>query len=124
MAQLAGEQKYDKVLRRDMEELSSNLWFGNPISGEKAGNFRAVYLFFVLTNIPAGTSFGVQHKLGEVPLGYMVIGTPTTSVVDLEPGVDGSGNRLPWSENRVYLKAPNDTNKTVCILLWGTDATA
>lgn len=123
MAQIEGLQHYDRRLRRDMEELASNLWLGQPIDGQKAGNLRAVYLVFSLAGIAAGTTFAVKHPLGEVPLGYLVVGTPTTHVVALSPGTDASGARIPWSSERIYLKAPNDTDKTVCLLLWGTDST-
>jgi len=123
MAQLGGLQSYEKRLRRDMEELANNLWFGRPVNNEKAGNFRAIYLIIDLTGISAGTTFGVKHKLGEVPEGYIVVGTPTTEVVPLAPGLSG-GVVIAWSSTRIYLRAPNDTNKTVAILLWAGDSSA
>gem|GEM_PF-6563226 len=122
LAQIEGTLHYSQRLRRDMEELASNLWLGQPIDGQKAGNLRAAYLVFDLTGIAAGTTFTVRHPLGEVPLGYLVVGTPQTHVIPLSPGTDASGSLIPWSDSRIYLKAPNDTDKRVTLLLWGTDS--
>lgn len=121
MAQLVGLQRYDRTLRKDMEELQNNLWPGAPVSGQKAGNLRAVYLAIDLTGVTAGTTFGIKHSLGETPLGYEVVGTPSSSIVVLEPGESG-GTRIPWTATRVYLKAPAATNVTVMIRLWGSDS--
>lgn len=123
MAQIADAQAYDKRLRRDLEELSTNLWFGRPVDNEKAGNFRGIYLIIDLTGIPVGTTFGVKHKLDEVPEGYIVIGTPATEVINLAPGTSGT-TVLAWTSNRIYLKAPSDTGKSVAILIWAGDSTA
>ncbi len=122
IAQLEGTLHYDRRLRRDLEELSKNIWLGRPIGGQKAGNLRAVYITFSLTGVPAGSTFAVRHPLGEVPLGYIVVGTQTASVVPLSPGTRSDGSVIPWSAERIYLKA-GDTDKTVCLLIWGTDST-
>lgn len=119
MAQLAGTQTIDRGLRRNLEELATNLWLGRPANKEKAGNFRAIFLAIDLTDIPAGTTFGVLHTLSEVPLGYLVVGTATTEVIPLAPG---TGTETAWTSTRLYLKAPADTNKTVVIMVWGTDS--
>lgn len=124
MAQLSGLQSYDKRLRQDLEELSNNLWFGRPVNNTKPGNLRGLYLIIDLTGISAGTTFGVKHSLGETPIGYIVIGTPTTEVITLAPGTDSGGVRIAWTSTRIYLKAPSDTNKTVAILLWAGDSSA
>jgi len=120
MAQLEGTQTYDKRLRRDMQELAANMWLGMPLDGQKAGNLRAVYMVFSLPS-SANATFGLEHELGEEPLGYVVIGTPTTHVVELSPGVDAASAVLPWTAKHVYLKSPK-TDITVCILIWGTDS--
>lgn len=121
MAQLSGTQSYDHRIRRDLEELASNIWLGQPINGEKAGNFRGVFVILDLTGVSIGTSFGVSHELGEVPVGYLVIGTPTAHVITLSPGTNLDGSLIPWSEKLMYLKAPADTNKQVALLVWGQD---
>ena len=123
MAQISGTQSYGKRLRQDLEELANNMWLGQPIDGEKAGNIRAVYVLFDLTGISAGTSFAVPHSLGEAPVGYIVIGTPTTHVIVLAPGTNVDGSLIPWSSKYMYLKAPSDTNKAVALLVWAQDST-
>jgi len=120
VAQLQGIQSYEKRLRADLQELSANLWFGMPLDGQKAGNFRCLFMVF---SLPAGanTTFGLVHELGEAPLGYLVVGTPSTDVVQLSPGTDAGGTRLPWTAKYIYLKSPQ-TSVTICIMLWGTDS--
>lgn len=123
MAQLSGLNKYDKTTRRDLQELQDNLWFGVPVNQQKAGNFRAIYLIIDLTDIAAGTTFGVKHNLGEVPVGYFVVGTATSRVTDLAPGTEASGARIAWTSTRIYLKAPDVTNVTVTLFVWAQDST-
>lgn len=123
MASLEGLGKYESTLRRDLTELSANMWFGQPVTGEKAGNFRAVYLIFS-ANIAANTAFALQHKLSEVPVAYMVVGTPTSSIIRIDPAKAGSV-LIPWSENYVYFQSPDSSTSnppTVCIMLWGLDS--
>jgi len=106
-----------------MSELASNMWFGQPVTGEKAGNFRAVYLSFS-ANIAANTAFALSHQLGEVPVAYLVIGTPISSVIRLDPAKDGT-TLIPWTENRVYFQSPDSsvaTPPTVFLMLWGLDS--
>src|SRR5438093_7839382 len=99
MATLRGLGTYDKKLRADLEELSTNIWMGLPADGNKSGNLRGVYIVVTLPS-PANTSFAVGHELGEVPLGYRMIGTPTSSIVELHPGTnadDAGGRRTDHS---------------------------
>src|SRR5438093_10033492 len=120
MATLRGLGTYDKKLRADLEELSTNIWMGLPADGNKSGNLRGVYIVVTLPS-PANTSFAVGHELGEVPLGYRMIGTPTSSIVELHPGTNADGSRIPWTERRIYLKSPI-TDKEITLEVWGTDS--
>lgn len=122
MAQLSNLQTYDKGLREDLHELAENLWLGQPINGTKAGNLRAIYYIIDLTGISAGTTFGIRHALGEVPLAYVLVGTPETHLIPLSPGTDASGVVIPWTATRLYLKAPSHTNLKVCIMVWAGDS--
>jgi len=124
MAQLEHVARYDRNLQKDLRELEQNIWLGTPLNQGKAGNIRAVYCAFDLTSIVAGQTFAVEHNLGEVPLGFVVVGSQETSVIRLQHGTDAGGAVIPWSSRRIYLKCPlaSDVGVKVILLLWGTDS--
>ncbi len=117
MAQGSGvELTYRHAERVDTLDPLHAIWLGVPADKNQMGNLRGIYRLVDLTGIPAGTEIQITHFLADTPIGFVVVGTPTTGTIVVIP------TATPWDANFIYIKAPNDTNTQVMLGIWAGDA--
>lgn len=91
-----------KDLTAIFNALQGRLRFGSGTSGTGGENIGGVWVRF-LTHNTASTEFAVAHKLGTVPLGYLVVTQDKAGSIYGEPM--GIGINTAWTAGTSYFKS-------------------
>lgn len=103
----------DKDLITLFQALQGRIRFGSGTSGTSGENIGGTWIKFLTSNT-SGNEVQVAHKLGTVPLGYLVVTQDKAGSVYAEPG--GLGINTAWTSGTSYFKS-NVTNANFLVFL-------